>query len=338
MVHKNYEAAKKGFGGGRAPFLIIFQTTFEATGRMKFVGNLKKFTISIFLTSVLILFVGCPLGEIVVIKGKIHADTILVTAGASGEVKRIEKGMGDKVVKGELILKIGLEDIEGKLKKGRERLDVLHKQMKKTKNKLEKSEKQIRYSRGRFLNSKRLFDAGAIAKKEVHRTREEYNFAVTLNERVKRDIAKILKEMEKVEGEILRAEGEYGSVFVLSPETGFIVNCFVWEGGYLLKGDSVVEIAKEGEIFFVGNIDANIDVEGDTKRDIALGDDVFMLPMTLNFLASGTIPGCVSEIVSSGVGEDKTVEIKVRLCPESRWEIMALGLNDTNSNALVVIP
>jgi multidrug resistance efflux pump len=338
MMHKSYEAAKKGFGVGRAPFLIIFQTTFEATGRMKFVGHLKRLTISIFLTSVLLLllllFVGCPLGEMVVIKGEIHADTILVTAGASGEVERIEKGMGDRVVKGELILKIGLEDIEGKLKKGRERLDVLHKQMKKAKNKLEKSEKQIRYSRGRFLNSKRLFDAGAIAKKEVHRTREEYDFAVTLNERVKRDIAKILGEMEKVEGEILRAEEEYGSVFVLSPETGFIVKCFVWEGGYLLKGDDVVEIAKEGEVYFVGNTD----IEGSTKRDIALGDDVFVLPMTLNCLASGTIPGYVSEIVRSGVGEDLTVEIKVRLRPKSRWEILALGLSEMDSKAVVVIP
>lgn len=309
---------------------------------MKSRGHLKRLTISIFLTSILLLllllFVGCPLGDIVVIKGKIHADTIIVTAGASGEVKRIEKGMGDKVVKGELILKVGLEDIEGKLIKSRERLDVLHKQMKKAKKKLEKSEKQIRYSRGRFLNSRSLFDAGAIAKKEVHRTREEYDFAMTLNERVKRDIAKILKEMEKVEGEILRAEEEYGSVFVLSPETGFIVNCFVWEGGYLLKGDNVVEIAKEGGIFFVGNIDTKISANIDAKRDIALGDDVFMLPMTLNCLTSGTIPGYVSEIVSSGIGEDKTVEIRVRLRPESKWEIMALGLSDMDYKAFAVIP
>ena len=342
MVYKNYEAIKRGPGVGRAPFFGISQNIFEATVRMKCRGHLKKLTISILLSSLLFLFVGCPLGEMVALKGTIHADTLLVTSGASGEVERIEKGMGDRVVKGELILKIGLEDIEGKLTKGRERLVALDEQMKSAKKKLEKSEKQIRYSRGRFFNSRRLFDAGAIAKKEVYRAREEYDFAVTLNERVKRDIAKILQEMEKVEGEILRVEEEYGSVFVLAPESGFIVKCFVWEGGYLLKGDNVVEIAKEGEVFFVGNIytksNSNIDVEGDTKGDITLGDDVLVLPMALNCLTSGTIPGCVSEIVSSGVVEDKTVKIKVRLLPESRWEIMALGLSDVDSKAVAVIP
>ena len=286
----------------------------------------------------LLVFPGCFLKESVIFWGKIRSDRVIVTAGASGKVERIERGVGDKVKEGELILKIGVEDTEEKLNRSRGRLEELKENMKKAKEELEKSQRQVGYSKGRYLRNRMLFSKGAIAEREVFRTKEEYDFAVALNERAKRDYDRILGEIEALKEEILKIEGEYGSVFVLSPETGFITKCFAWEEGYLLKGDRAAEIVREGSIYFEGILKAEVKAKG-VKDSVAPGDEAFVIPVIPRMLATGAIKGEVSNIKNidkNNGSEDVEVEIKLR--PESRWEILALGSREGDLTAVAIIP
>ncbi|GEM_PF-2435131 len=296
-------------------------------GVVRYKGTFKKPTL--FVVLIFLLLPGCSFKEADVVLGVIRSDKVIVTAGASGEVERIERGVGDKVVEGELILKIGVEDTEEKLKRNRGRLEELQGGLKKAKEELEKSERQVGYSKGRYLVNRMLFSKGAIAEREVFRTKEEYDFAVALNGRAKRDYDRISKEIESLEKEISMIEREYGSVFVLSPETGFVTKCFTWEKGYLLKGDRVAEIVKEESIYFEGIFKVK------NKGGVATGDGAFVIPVVPRLLATGAIKGEVSAVKNRGADG---VEVEIRLRPESRWEILALGSKEGDLTAVAVIP
>lgn len=292
---------------------------------MKRKRNPEKYLCCTLLVPLILLLLGCSLGEVAIVEGEIYAETIVVRSGTSGNVEKMEKGVGDRVDKGELILRVGLKETEERLERERERLEGLKERIKKAKDDYEKSEGQVKYSKGRYLRNRMLFSKGAIAEKEVVRTREEYNFAETLKERAKNEYEQILGEIERVEEDISRTEMEYGSIFVLSPETGFITKCFVWEDGYLLKGDNVVEIAEEGSIVFKGEIKG--------KGDFALGDNAFVIPVIPMSLVSGLISGYISAIGSGGEDDNPITEVTIRLRPETRWDILSVG-----TTALTFIP
>jgi hypothetical protein len=260
---------------------------------------------------------GCPFGEAVIFRGEISADTVVVVSGTSGNVEKMEKDVGDRVDKGELILRVGLKETEEKLERERERLEGIEERIEKAREDYEKSEYQVRYARGRYLKNRMLFSKGAIAEKEVLRTKEEYDFAETLKERAKRDYEEILGEIERIEKEISKGEEEYGSIFILSPKTGFITKSFIWEGGYLLRGDNVVEIAEGGSILFKGEIEG--------RGGFALGDDAFVIPIIPMSLVSGLISGYVSAVEEVGDDDNFTTLVTIRLRPESRWDILGVG-------------
>lgn len=270
-------------------------------------------------------FFGCPLGEAVVFTGTIHADTVVVVSGTSGSVEKMEKGVGEVVEKGDLILTVGLEETEEWLEGKRERLEELKEKIKKATEDLEKSEYQVRYARGRYLKNRMLFSKGAIAQKEVVRTQEEYEFAETLKERAKKDYDEILGEIERVEEEISQGEEEYGSIFVLSPRAGFITKSYTWEGGYLLKGDDVVEIAEGGSIVFKGEVKGGV--------GIALGDEAFVVPLIPMSLVSGLISGYVCAVEDVDHDENRAALVTIRLHPQSRWDILGVG-----TSAVAFIP
>ncbi|MBN1573480.1 MAG: hypothetical protein JW984_09830 [Deltaproteobacteria bacterium] len=299
---------------------------------IRYIKPLKELIFFVALVPLILLYPGCSFKEAEFVLGVIRSDKIIVTAGASGEVERIERGVGDRVKEGELILKIGLEDTEEKLKKYLERLQSLQEKVKEAKEEYEKSKIQIGYSKGRYLKNRMLFSKGAIAEREVFRTKEEYDFAVALNERAKRDYDQILGEIKSVEEEILKIEGEYGSVFVLSPETGFITKCFAWEGGYLLKGDRAAEIVKDGSVYFEGICKSKSGSGG-----IHPGDEAFVIPIVTRILATGTIRGEVTGVTNIGAGGNSAVKVEIRLKPESRWEILALGSREDRLRSVALI-
>ncbi len=252
--------------------------------------------------------------ETVPIYGKFYARTITVTAGTSGEVKRVTEQPGNRVKKGELLVRLDAADSAGELNRARKHLVEAMEKEKNAKEELDRTTGEVSYSRGRYLTFAYLFKRGAVATKEVQRLKDEWEFAELQNKRAVFFYEQAEVELTEARADLARTEAEYGSIFILSPADGFLMRLTTWEGGYLLKGDEALVIAPAGEVYFTGRLDAD--------DPVCLGDEAEILPLAL---PTGTVQGYVASI---SYGKDRTASsrvVTVRLFPNSRKDVVNIG-------------
>jgi multidrug resistance efflux pump len=246
--------------------------------------------------------------------GTIHAATITVTAGTSGEVNRITKQPGDPVKKGELLIRLDAADSAGELSRAKKRLTDAVDQEKNAKAELDRTTEEVTYSRGRYLTFAYLLKRGAVAGKEVERLKDEWEFAELQNEKAKVYYGRAEIELEEARAELAKTEAEYGSIFILSPADGFLTRLVTWEGGYLLKGDRALVVAPAGEIYFTGRIGAD--------NPVSLGDNATIFPLAI---PTGTVNGYVAAIANRAETGSTALVVTVRLFPASKKDVANIG-------------
>jgi multidrug resistance efflux pump len=246
--------------------------------------------------------------------GMVHTGTITITAGTSGEVKRITKGPGDRVKKGELLMRLDAADSAGELTGAKKRLVDATEQKKNAKAELDRTTGEVSYSRGRYLTFAYLLKRGAVATKEVERLKDEWEFAELQNKKAVIYYERAETELEEARVDLARTEAEYGSIFILSPADGFLTRVMTWEGGYLLKGDKAFAIAPAGEIYFTGRLDA--------RQPISLGEEATILPLVV---PTGTVKGYVAAIADANDDGSGWRVVTVRLFPRSRKDVVNIG-------------
>lgn len=246
--------------------------------------------------------------------GMVHSGTITITAGTSGEVKRITKGPGDRVKKGELLMRLDAADSAGELTGAKKRLVDATEQEKNAKAELDRTTGEVSYSRGRYLTFAYLLRRGAVATKEVERLKDEWEFAELQNKKAVIYYERAETELEEARADLARTEAEYGSIFILSPADGFLTRVMTWEGGYLLKGDEALVIAPAGEILFTGRLDA--------RQPVCLGEEATVLPLAV---PTGTVKGYVTAIADANDDGPGWRVVTVRLFPRSRKDVVNIG-------------
>jgi len=251
--------------------------------------------------------------SIILIKGAIRAETVTLSSGTSGEVARITKAPGDRISAGELLVRLDA-DSAGELTRARKRLVEAIGQEKVARDELDRTVGEVSYSRGRYLTFTYLLKKGAVASREVDRLRDEWEFAEEQNRKASLYHKRAEEELAEARADLARTEAEYGSVFIMAPADGYLKRLITWEGGYLLKGDDVLTIAREGDIYFTA------DISCDTP--IVLGEDAIVLPLAV---PTGTIPGYVAEITDTGRDGKPSRTVTVRLFPKGKKDIANIG-------------
>ncbi len=251
---------------------------------------------------------------ITLMSGTIRAETITLSAGTSGEVKQITKGPGDRVKKGELLVRLSATDSAGELAGAKKRLADAAEQEKNAKEELDRTTGEVSYSRGRYLTFAYLLKKGAVAPKEVERLKDEWEFAEEQNRRAAAFYDRAEMELARARDDLMRTEAEYGSVLLLAPTDGFLTRLMTWEGGYLLKGEEALTIAREGDVYFTGAL------KGD--RPVCLGADVTILPLAI---PTGRITGYVAALTNGDKPEDSSRIVTVRLFPRSKKDVANIG-------------
>jgi multidrug resistance efflux pump len=249
-----------------------------------------------------------------VMYGTVHAATITVTSGTSGEVNRITKQPGDPVKRGELLVRLDAADSAGELSRAKKRLADAVEQEKNAKAELDRTTDEVSYSRGRYLTFAYLLKRGAVATKEVERLKDEWDFAELQNEKAKVYYSRAETELEEARADLAQTEAEYGSIFILSPADGFLTRLVAWEGGYLLKGDRALVVAPAGEIYFTGRIAAD--------KPVSLGDDAEIFPLAV---PTGTVKGYVAAIADGDNTGSTARTVTVRLFPKSKKDVANIG-------------
>jgi multidrug resistance efflux pump len=251
---------------------------------------------------------------ITLMSGTIHAETITLSAGTSGEVKRIAKGPGDRVKKGELLVRMDAADSAGNLTRAKDHLADAALQEKNAREELDRTTGEVSYSRGRYLTFTYLLKKGAVAPREVDRLKDEWEFAVEQNKRAVAYYERAETELVRARDDLIKTEAEYGSVFVLAPTDGFMTRLMAWEGGYLLKGEEALTIAREGDVYFTGTL------KGDLP--IWLGEEVTIVPLAI---PTGTIAGYVAALTDGDKAKGPSRIVTVRLFPKSKKDVANIG-------------
>jgi multidrug resistance efflux pump len=253
-------------------------------------------------------------GPVVLMSGTIHAETITLSAGTSGEVRRITKVPGDRIKRGELLVRLDAADSAGELTRARKHLADAAEQERNAREELDRTTGEVSYSRGRYLTFSYLLTKGAVAPKEVERLKDEWEFAEEQNRKALAYFERAEMELTKARDDLTRTEAEYGSVFLLAPADGFLTRLMTWDAGYLLKGEEVLTIARDGDVYFTAV------VKGD--RPITLGEDVTILPLAV---PTGTMNGYVAAITNGDESQNPSRIVTVRLFPKSKKDVANIG-------------
>lgn len=252
--------------------------------------------------------------SLVLLSGVVRAETVTLSAGTSGEVSRITRGPGDPVTAGELLVRLDAEDSAGKLARDKERLAKAVQQEKAARDELDRTTGEVSYSRGRYLTFSYLLKKGAVAPREVDRLRDEWEFAEEQHRKAVAYYERADEELAEARASLARTETEYGSVFITAPIDGFLTRVMTWEGGYLLKGEEALMIARVGEVYFVGEFGG--------LGEIRLGEEARVLPLSV---PTGPITGYVAAIENTGTGERAARVVTVRIFPESKKDVANIG-------------
>ncbi len=239
---------------------------------------------------------------------------VTLSAGTSGEVSRITKVPGDRISAGELLVRLDADDSAGELTRAKERLAEAGKQEKAAKDELDRTTGEVSYSRGRYLTFSYLLKKGAVATREVDRLKDEWEFAEKQNRKAVAYYARAEAELAEARADLARTETEYGSVFITAPADGFLTRLMTWDGGYLLKGEEALMIAREGDVYFTGELDG--------EGPIWLGEEATVVPLAV---PTGEITGYVAAITDAGARGRASRIVTVRLFPESRKDVANIG-------------
>ena len=252
--------------------------------------------------------------SVVLIKGTVHAETVTLSAGTSGEVSRITRDPGDRISAGELLVRLDADDSAGELTRAKERLAEAGKQEKTAKDELDRTTGEVSYSRGRYLTFSYLLKKGAVATREVDRLRDEWEFAEEQNRNAVAYYERAEAELAEARADLARTETAYGSVFITAPTGGFLTRLMTWEGGYLLKGEEALMIAREGDVYFTGELAG--------EGAVWLGEEATVVPLAV---PTGGIAGYVAAITDGGARGRASRIVTVRLFPESRKDVVNIG-------------
>jgi multidrug resistance efflux pump len=252
--------------------------------------------------------------SVILMSGTVRAEVVTLSSGTSGEVSRIARGPGDRITAGELLVKLDAADSAGELTRAKKRLADAIEQEKVAKDELDRTTGEVSYSRGRYLTFTYLLKKGAVAPREVDRLKDEWEFAEQQNEKAQDYYARAEAELAEARADIARTESEYGSVLILAPTDGFLTRVMTWEGGYLLKGEEALTIAREGGVYFTGTFEGG--------GPICLGRDVTVLPLAV---PTGRITGYVAAITDTPGDTGSSLTVTVRLFPKSKKDVANIG-------------
>ena len=246
--------------------------------------------------------------------GSVRAAEIVITSGTSGEVARITKQPGDRVKKGELLIRLDPADSAKNLSRAKKRLADATEQEKNAKAELDRTAGEVSYSKGRYLTFTYLLKRGAVAPREVDRLKDEWEFAEVQNKKASLLYDSASLELEQARDDLARTEREYGSIFITSPADGFLTHVMTWEGGYLLKGDKALTLAVAGEVYFTCRLDA--------RKTIRLGEEAVVLPLAV---PTGTMRGYVAEMSGADDHGSPSRTVNIRLFPRSKKDVINIG-------------
>ena len=177
-----------------------------------------------------------------------------IKAEISGKVAEVRKKIGDRVKKGELIIRIDDKEMKLALKKAEaERLQALSKYIVNTEgfNSYISSEKKkgINEKKSAYEKALKLYKEGKITEKELHAAEDELLKAMIESGAMREQVQKVVLGLTQAELNLTKARLDYERTRIKAPFSGIISKLDVSEGETVSAGTELFKIINLNSIY-----------------------------------------------------------------------------------------
>ncbi|MFW5805022.1 MAG: efflux RND transporter periplasmic adaptor subunit [Bacteroidales bacterium] len=263
--------------------------------------------------------------ETVTANGKVQPETeVKISPDVSGEIIKLDVKEGNKVEKGDFLLKIKPDIYESSLDRAEASLNSAKANLSNSRARLEQTKAQFNQTKLNFQRQKQLYDNGTISESEFENAQASYEMGIADVNAAKESVRAAEFSVLSAKATLQEAAENLRKTSVYAPMTGAIskLNVELGErvvGTEMMAGTEMLRIANLNVMEVVVEVNENdiIKVEHNDTADIEV--DAYL---------KKTFKGIVTEIANSattsGLAADQVTnfEVKIRILSSSYEDMM----------------
>lgn len=268
--------------------------------------------------------------ETVAASGKIQPEVeVVISSDVSGEIIAMPVKEGDKVMKGDLLLKIDPDLVESALNRAEAALNTAKANLAGSKARLAQSESQFVNAKATFDRNKKLFDDKVISEAEFDNAKANFEVSRSEVEAAKESVQAAKFNVRSGEATLKEAQENLGRTSIYSPMDGTITDL------NKEKGERVVGTAQMAgtEIMTVADLslmEVAVEVNENDIVRVDIGDTT---EVEVDAYLDKEFKGLVTEIANSanimGTSADQVTnfDVKIRILASSYKALIKEGQN-----------
>ncbi len=268
--------------------------------------------------------------ESVAASGKIQPETeVVISSDVSGEIIELAVKEGQKVTKGDLLVKIDPDLVESALSRAEASLNTSKANYSGAKARLAQAESQFENAKAIFDRNKKLYSDNVISQSEFDQAKANFEVADSEVSAAKESVEAARFNVKSSEATLKEAKENLGRTSIFAPIDGVITAL------NLEKGERVVGTAQMTgtEIMTVADLsimEVAVEVNENDIVRVSIGDTA---EIEVDAYLDNTFKGVVTEIANSaninGVSADQVTnfDVKIRMLANSYQDLIKEAAN-----------
>lgn len=319
MVKKAKKNRFLKYGIGAVILLILF----VVIGRkMGWVGGAPRIQVAVEETE------KRTIAETVSASGKIQPEVeVKISADVSGEIVELHVKEGDKVKRGQLLLKIKPDIYVSNLDRSNASLNTTRANLANAEARLVQVESQFKKAQASYTRSKKLYHDKIISESEFEAAESAYEVAKAEVDAARQSVVGARFNVRSAQASVKESRDNLSKTTIFAPVDGTVsrLNVEVGErvvGTLQMAGTEIMRIAN------LNTMEVNVDVNENDINRVSLGDTA---TIEVDAFLDSKFKGIVTEIANSANVLGATVDqvtnfaVKIRILPESYSQLVKEG-------------
>ena len=258
--------------------------------------------------------------ETVSASGKIQSESeVIISPDVAGEIMELPVKEGDKVVAGQLLVKIDPDIQQSNVERLQAALNTSKANLANAQSRKAQSDARLTNSKANFNRVKQLFEEKVVSQSEYDATISEFEVAKSDVEAASQSVEASKFSVKSAEAGLKEAEKNLTRTEIYSPVTGTISK-LNYEKGERVVGTSQMQGSEIMKIADLNEMEVLVEVNENDIIRVGLGDTCDIeVDAYLNQEFKGIVTSIANSAMSSGMGTDQITnfEVKVRVLRSS---------------------
>jgi HlyD family secretion protein len=263
--------------------------------------------------------------ETVSANGKVQPEVELkISSDVSGEIVDLNVKEGDRVNKGDLVVKIKPNTYQSALERAMASMNTMQANLANSKAQLSQTKAQFANAEASFNRNKKLFDQGAISQADFDNAKSQYETAKAQVEAAEENIKASSFNITSAQASVSEAQENLNKTSIYAPVSG-TVSKLTKKKGERVAGN---QFAEGTEILILANLnemEVNVDVNENDIVRVHLNDTAdIQVDAYLDRKFKGTVTEIANSANTTGVTADQVTNftVKIRVLQDSYKDLI----------------